>query len=207
VYGGARGVTALLFWQAADVRLTATVLAGAVGTLLVLMLAAFALVRALNLLRGQVGIAWRYGLANIARRAQGSVTQILAFGLGIMVLLLLSLVRSDMLAAWQAAAVDALNQSHQRAARRQPMQAFSPHAACRKRACIRWCVGVSRLGRHPLRRRFPDDRARRLVEREFNLSYGAARRATASWPASGGRKARAPRTKCRWKRGWPTRSA
>src|SRR4030067_712496 len=46
VYGAAlAAVTALLFWQAADVNLTATVLAGAVATLLVLVLAAFALAR------------------------------------------------------------------------------------------------------------------------------------------------------------------
>jgi len=49
-----------------------------------------------------VGVAWRYGLANIARRGRDSVVQIVAFGLGIMVLLLLALVRDDLLEDWRA---------------------------------------------------------------------------------------------------------
>ena len=45
--------------------------------------------------------AWRYGLANVSRRGAGSVVQIVAFGLGIMVLLLLAVVRNDLLADWR----------------------------------------------------------------------------------------------------------
>jgi putative ABC transport system permease protein len=48
-----------------------------------------------------VGIAWRYGLANVSRRGGGSVVQIVAFGLGLMMLLLLAVVRSDLLADWR----------------------------------------------------------------------------------------------------------
>ena len=52
-------------------------------------------------LRGGVGVAWRYGLANVSRRGTGSVVQIVAFGLGLMVLLLLAVVRGDLLADWR----------------------------------------------------------------------------------------------------------
>jgi putative ABC transport system permease protein len=52
-------------------------------------------------LRGGVGVAWRYGLANVSRRGGGSVVQIVAFGLGLMVLLLLAVVRGDLLADWR----------------------------------------------------------------------------------------------------------
>ncbi len=52
-------------------------------------------------LRGGVGVAWRYGLANVSRRGGGSVVQIVAFGLGLMMLLLLAVVRSDLLADWR----------------------------------------------------------------------------------------------------------
>ena len=45
--------------------------------------------------------AWRFSLANISRRPGSSVIQIVAFGLGVMVLLLLSTVRSDLLDDWQ----------------------------------------------------------------------------------------------------------
>ena len=61
-------------------------------------------------MRGAVGVAWRYGLANISRRGRDSVVQIVAFGLGFMVLLLLALVRNDLLREWQGSLpVDAPN--------------------------------------------------------------------------------------------------
>jgi putative ABC transport system permease protein len=71
----------------------------AVGALLTV--AGFGLVRLTGRLRGGVGIAWRYGLANVSRRGAGSVVQIVAFGLGLMVLLLLAVVRGDLLRDWR----------------------------------------------------------------------------------------------------------
>lgn len=76
-----------------------------VGGLLVLSLAAgltgFGLVRLAARFRGAAGVAWRYGLANISRRGGESVVQIVGFGLGLMVLLLLTVVRNDLLTAWR----------------------------------------------------------------------------------------------------------
>ena len=34
-------------------------------------------------MKGGVGIAWRYGLANVARRGRDSAVQVVAFGLGL----------------------------------------------------------------------------------------------------------------------------
>jgi len=59
------------------------------------------LIKALTRFRGAAGVAWRYGLANISRRGRESVVQIVAFGLSLMVLLLLTVVRSDLLLDWQ----------------------------------------------------------------------------------------------------------
>jgi putative ABC transport system permease protein len=95
-------VLALLYWLVRDARLVSVVAAGIGGTFLALALAGWLLVKALAPLRSGVGVAWRYGLANIARRGRDSVVQIVAFGLGIMVLLLLALVRSDLLQDWRA---------------------------------------------------------------------------------------------------------
>ena len=66
----------------------------------------YLLILLLNRLRARVGVAWRFGLANISRRPASSVIQIVAFGLGIMVLLLLSTVRSDLLDDWQSSLPD-----------------------------------------------------------------------------------------------------
>jgi putative ABC transport system permease protein len=103
VYGLAVGsVLALLFWLVRDARLVGWVAAGIAATFAALGLAGWGLVRVLQPLRGSVGVAWRYGLANIARRGRDSVVQVVAFGLGIMVLLLLALVRDDLLREWRA---------------------------------------------------------------------------------------------------------
>jgi putative ABC transport system permease protein len=91
----------LLYWQTQDLKLVVYMLSGIFLTLLLLAACARLLISGLNTIRGSVGVAWRFGLANIARRPSGSVMQIVAFGLGIMVLLLLSTVRNDLLDDWQ----------------------------------------------------------------------------------------------------------
>jgi putative ABC transport system permease protein len=95
-------VLALLYWLVRDARLVTVVAAGIAGTFLALAIAGWLLVKALRPLRSGVGVAWRYGLANIARRGRDSIVQIVAFGLGLMVLLLLALVRDDLLEDWRA---------------------------------------------------------------------------------------------------------
>lgn len=99
VAAGALG--ALLLAMFRDLKLIAFVLAGAAGTLAILYLAGLGLVRVLQRLRGRVGIAWRYGIANVARRGRESSIQITAFGLGLMVLLLLGILRSELMTEWQ----------------------------------------------------------------------------------------------------------
>ncbi len=103
VYGFAvAAVLALLYWLVRDSRLVTYVAGGILATFVLLAVSGWLLVRALQPLRGGVGVAWRYGLANIARRGRDSVVQIVAFGLGFMVLLLLALVRDDLMREWQA---------------------------------------------------------------------------------------------------------
>jgi putative ABC transport system permease protein len=102
VYGLAIGaVLALLYWIVRDPQLVGYVAGGLGATFLLLAVAGWVLVRLLAPLRSGVGVAWRYGLANIARRGRDSIVQIVAFGLGFMVLLLLALVRDDLLRDWQ----------------------------------------------------------------------------------------------------------
>jgi putative ABC transport system permease protein len=94
-------VVFLIWWVVRDVRIFAGFVGGLFGFVLLLTLAGFALVRAASALRGTVGVSWRYGVANLSRRRGESVVQIVAFGLGIMVLLLLAVVRNDLLADWR----------------------------------------------------------------------------------------------------------
>ena len=48
-----------------------------------------------------VGVAWRYGFANVSRRGRDSAIQIVAFGIGITVILILTLVRTNLLESWR----------------------------------------------------------------------------------------------------------
>jgi putative ABC transport system permease protein len=103
---GVAAVLALLLWIMRDVRLVMTIFAGASATFLALGAAGWLLVKSLRGFRGAAGVAWRYGLANIARRGRESVVQVVAFGLGLMVLLLLSTVRGELMETWRQSLPD-----------------------------------------------------------------------------------------------------
>jgi putative ABC transport system permease protein len=92
---------AILWTLVRDAELVVDLFAGVLCVGAVLTGAGYGLVRLTGRLRGGVGVAWRYGLANVSRRGGGSVVQIVAFGLGLMVLLLLAVVRGDLLADWR----------------------------------------------------------------------------------------------------------
>lgn len=93
---------ALMLYQAiGDGLMLLIVLGGMLVVSAALYVAGRALVSLMGRSRGGVGIAWRYGLANVARRGRDSAVQVVAFGLGLTVLLLLTFVRTDLLAEWQ----------------------------------------------------------------------------------------------------------
>jgi putative ABC transport system permease protein len=112
IYGvAAVAVTALLYVLFGDLRLIAYLLGGALVTFFALYGAGRVLVSLLQRVRGGVGVAWRYGIANVARRGRESSVQVVAFGIGLMVLLLLTSVRTELMSEWQATLpADAPNQ-------------------------------------------------------------------------------------------------
>jgi len=63
---------AILWSMVRDTELVLSVLAGVLAVGVVLTLAGYGLVRLTSRLRGGVGVAWRYGLANVSRRGTGS---------------------------------------------------------------------------------------------------------------------------------------
>ena len=94
-------VVALLYRAVADLRMLVILLGGLVAIAGALYLAGRGLVALMGRSRSRVGVAWRYGLANVARRGRASAVQVVAFGLGLTVLLLLTIVRTDLLAGWR----------------------------------------------------------------------------------------------------------
>ena len=94
-------VAFLIYWVVRDWFLFVVFTLGLVGFLALLAGAGFVLVTLAGRLRGSVGVSWRYGVANLSRRRAESLVQIVAFGMGIMVLLLLGLVRNDLANDWR----------------------------------------------------------------------------------------------------------
>ncbi|MBZ4040195.1 ABC transporter permease [Novilysobacter selenitireducens] len=100
---GLGGLAVLLWWKAGSPELATAMLLGIVATLAVLALLAWGLIALVRRLRTRLRGSLRYGLANVSRRAGTSVAQISALGLGLMALLLLTFVRTDLLDRWQLA--------------------------------------------------------------------------------------------------------
>ena len=94
-------VLVLIYWVVLDWKLFFGFTVGLAVFVLVLALSGALLVTLAGRLRGSVGVAWRYGVANLSRRRAESIVQIVAFGTGIMVLLLLSIIRNDLNSDWR----------------------------------------------------------------------------------------------------------
>jgi putative ABC transport system permease protein len=95
-------VALLLYRSVGDPRMLVYLIGGITLIAGALYLVGRGLVAAVGQARSGVGVAWRYGLANVSRRGRDSAVQVVAFGLGITVLLLLTLVRTDLLDGWKA---------------------------------------------------------------------------------------------------------
>lgn len=94
-------VAALLYQSVGDIRMLVILLGGIVVIAAALYIVGRLLVAFMGRFRSGVGVAWRYGLANVARRGRDSAVQVVAFGLSLTVLLLLTIVRTDLLEGWR----------------------------------------------------------------------------------------------------------
>lgn len=167
---------ALLVWQAGDVKLGLLTSAGFAGGLAVSSLVAWIVLLVLRRMRVPLHLpAWRFAQGSLSRRPASSALQIVALSLGLMALLLLTLVRQDLLAAWrQATPENAPNhfviniQPEQRA----PLAAAMDQAGIREASLFPMIRGrlIEVDGRRIGPDSYSEDRAQRLVDREFNLS-------------------------------------
>jgi putative ABC transport system permease protein len=177
---GLSGLAALLWWKAGSVTLGLLVLGGILGTLAVLALLAYLLVLVVRRLRGRLRGPWRYGLANVGRRARTSVVQVSALGLGLMAILLLTMVRTDLIDRWQQALpVDAPNRFliNVQPDQLQPVLSRLDASGVIDAQLYPMVRGrlVGRNGEPLGTDSYAErgERAQRLAEREFNLSWSA----------------------------------
>jgi len=102
-YGcAAVGGLSLLVWYSGDAALTGWALAGAAVTVSVFAGLALVLLRGGRALGMQAGSVWRLALAGLHRRHRENVGQIVIFGVAVMLLLIMVLVRTALIDEWQA---------------------------------------------------------------------------------------------------------
>ncbi len=169
----------LLLWQAADPYLALWVLLGAFFTVLLLWILAWGLVIVLRPIRARGGITVRFGIANLSRRGSLSAVQLSAFGLGIMALLLLGMVRVDLLSSWESnLSPEAPNHFmiNVQPEQVQPLQALFVDYGIEAPAYHPMVRGrLTHInGKEVIPAQFEEPRAERLVAREFNLSFSHA---------------------------------
>jgi len=172
---GAVVIAALIMWKAGELRLGGMVFAGFAGAMMVAGVLAWAVIALVSRLGG-AGVSWRFGIANLRRRPLASVLQVVALGIGVMALLTLTIIRSELLDLWQRSLPpDAPNRFIVNVQKDQ-IPALEKFFAGR---------GIAMPELHPMVRArligindrnvapadYSDDRARRLVDREFNLSW------------------------------------
>jgi putative ABC transport system permease protein len=176
-YGaGLAAFAALILWQAGSAKLAGYVLGGFLAATAASGVLGYALIRVIARWGSRAGPAWRYGLASLRRRSLGNTVQVIGLSLGLTAILLLTFTRADLLDAWRAKIpADAPNrfilniQPEQRA----PVAAF--FADERLPAPTIYPMVRGRLmainGNPVTADSYEEERTKRLVEREFNLSF------------------------------------
>jgi len=176
---GALVLGGLMLWMAGEIRLGFIVLGGFLLALGFFTLSARGLLIVLNRLRPSgTGYGWRHGLVNLRRRLGATLVQAVALALGLTALLLLTVARGDLLASWQSRMPpDAPNrflvnvQPGQKVAMGEffKSKGFAPpHLEPMVRGRL-----VQVNGAPVTAESYEDPRARRLLDREFNLSWSA----------------------------------
>lgn len=166
----------LLFWQTGNIKLAAYMLLGFFSGFVLFSLCAWLFLRVMRFMRSWFHFpAWRFAINSLQRRSMTSVVQVVSLSLGLMALLLLTVIRSDLLLAWRQStpanapnhfivnilgdekqSITGLLQQHQLSA-----PAFYPMIRGR-------LIAVNDV---PITAKdFEAENAKRLIEREFNLS-------------------------------------
>ena len=177
---GAAGFAALLLAASRDLTLGLIAVGGFTAAVGVFAVASYAAVRLLRALVNEATAPrWlRLATRQLCARPGYAVVQVSALAVGLLALVLLVLLRTDLISSWrQATPPDAPNRF---VINIQPEQAQPFQATLRER-------GVSQYDWYPMIRgrlieingravspdQFEGDRAQRLVDREFNLSHSA----------------------------------
>jgi len=166
----------LLLWQAGDARMALLIAGGFLGGFAVFALVAWLCLQGLRRLRGSIQHqGWRFAVTSLQRRPGATVVQVVSLALGLMALLLLTVVRGDLMAAWRLATPpDAPNRFVINVLPEQKAGVETQLVAAGVQKPVLFPMIRGRLtavnGATITRDTYASDEARRLANREFNLS-------------------------------------
>ena len=168
----------LVMMQAQNLKLAMAMLGGILLLLLLLGTLAGVLLKILKRSIKQGATSWRFGLVNISRRAGSSVIQMMGFSIGLMALLLLTVVRTDLLEEWQGRLpADAPNRFLINIQPNQLSEVETFFANEKIDVPLLYPMVRARLvglnGQSLDEDRLETERGKRLAMREFNLSWAA----------------------------------
>ncbi|HEU4853152.1 MAG TPA: FtsX-like permease family protein [Telluria sp.] len=167
---------ALLLWQARDLMLSAVVAGGFLAGFALFGLVSWLGLLSLRALRNvSKSQSWRFAITSLRRRPGTTVVQTVSLALGLMALLLLTVVRSDLMAAWRTATPpDAPNRFVINIQPDQKDDVERRIVAANVSEPLIYPMIRGRLtsvnGKAITKATYQEERARRLAEREFNLS-------------------------------------
>jgi len=172
---GVAVIATMILWRAQEFQLGMTVLGWFVAAMAGACAVTWLLLRGLSVLRGR-GASLRFGVASLQRRQLGTILQVVALGLGIMALLTLTLIRSDLLRTWrESLPPDAPNRFivNMQPDQVEPIGRFFSERGLPAPELFPMIRGrlVEIGGRSVSAEDYADDRAKRLITREFNLSW------------------------------------
>ena len=169
-------IAMLIVWQARDIELAMIYAAGIVATILILAVATLLLLSLANKFKSHLSVSWRLGLTYLTRRKLNTMIESSGFGIGMMVIIILVLVRTDLIDDWLVSLpIDTPNQflinvqSHQlqdiklafkKTSRKQPT--FYPMVRARLTKINNKVVSAED---------YSDPRTKRLATRLFNLTW------------------------------------
>jgi putative ABC transport system permease protein len=166
----------LVFWHAGDIKLAGIVLAALVALVVVAGFLAFAGMRIVRSFNVQNFGIIKLGLMGLRRRPMLTIAQVVGLSMGLMAILLLAMVRNDLLKNWQTSLpADAPNRFviNIQAEQIPGINALlTSHAIQHADIFPMVRARLEAVNGKPLNTDdYKDDRAKRLAEREFNLSW------------------------------------
>jgi len=173
---GLAAVFGLFLWQADGLKLASTVFGGFAAACAAFAAIAYGALHLVGKLGRTGNVSWRYGLANLRRRPRANAVQIVAIALGLTAILILTLIRTDLIEAWRARlpqdAPDRFLVNIQPDQREALAEFFKDSGIEQPQSfpMVRLrLVGIN--GRSVRAEDYSDDRAKRQIEREFNVTY------------------------------------